>query len=293
MQVYSHHHIGKRSAQEDFLGFSNSTYLICDGVGGHKKGDIASQFIVNQLLEACNKNPWQNIDQFKEALIHAQEQLNALLVNNPEWEKMGTTLVALLQINKRWYAAHIGDSRLILARPKTQKIWHTWDHSFVMHLVKMGEITREDARLHPRANEIQKAIMANTQQEVAEPEIHELTNIKKGDLILMCTDGITEVFSDYALAKILTNKKQSAQVKSEIIFSHAAATAKDNNTALILEFTALQVTKSQIQLDNWVTLKQLENDFGLSKQESIQLEESEKTIGKKTLLKWFSKIFKQ
>jgi len=289
MQVYTHHHIGKRSAQEDFLGYSNATYIICDGVGGHKKGDKASQFIVNQLLEACSKNPWQNIDQFKQRLIAAQEQLNALLVNNPEWEKMGTTLVALLEIKDRWYTVHIGDSRLILARPKAQKIWHTWDHSFVMHLVKMGEISREDARLHPRANEIQKAIMANTQQEVAEPEIHELTNIKKGDLILMCTDGITEVFSDYELAKILTNKHITTKIKSETIFSQASNKAKDNNTAIIIEFES-NSAKSKTQLDNWFTLKQLENDFSLAKQEPIQKQDSEKARGKKSLITWLSKI---
>lgn len=294
MKIYQHHHIGKRKNQEDALGNSKNTYVVCDGVGGHNKGEVASNFVLDSLKKKTAEKEFISVEELEAELENIQLTLNAQLDQNPEWEKMGTTLVGLTKVQSEWYSFHIGDSRLMWARPSKQKIWHTWDHSFVSQLVKMSEITREDGRFHPRSNEIQRAIMANIKGKTVKAEIQKLAGLQKDDIILLCSDGITEVWSDYELSSVLLNDEVSFEEKAEIIFSKASAQANDNNTGILLEVTENQPKKDLIDSLVWIPLKALEEDFKLYKDEITDIEDkdSEESDGDSSSIKWNWKFWR-
>lgn len=236
MRVFQHHHTGKRQYQEDAIGKNSCVYLVCDGLGGHGNGELAAQTVLQFVLQKSQNKALQNESQLSELIQEANTKLNSVLEENCGKEGMGTTLAGVFKINGQWFSAHIGDSRVYVVRPKARKFWHTWDHSFVSQLVKLGEITREAARKHPRSNEIQKAILANSKGKCVKPEIHFLNSIEPGDVVLICSDGVNEAWSDYDLLKLLSNSNLSSNEKARHLFQVCEASASDNNTAFLLEF---------------------------------------------------------
>lgn len=241
MKVFQHHHIGQRTYQEDALGYHPSAFVVCDGVGGHGNGDLASKTVLKFLLDTSVTQPPSDIEQLEELIIRANSEINALLTDQPDKEGMGTTLAGIFKIGQQWLSTHIGDSRVYWVKPSDKKFWHTWDHSFVANLVKMGEISREAARNHPRSNEIQKAILANAAGHCAKPDIQALNGLQTGDLILICSDGLTEAWSDEELLQCLCDTTLSSEDKAQNIFEQCQATSRDNNTAILLEWEARDV----------------------------------------------------
>lgn len=285
MKIFKHQHIGKRQNQEDSFGYNKNAFVICDGVGGHQKGEIASDFITKALLKKTEQEAFKSIEETHEFIKNLQSNLNKQLDKNPKWEGMGTTLVGFFKIAECWYAVHIGDSRLYWAKPGINKIWHTWDHSFVAQLVKAGDITREDARSHPRNNEIQKAIIAKKEKENPyNPEITLLSPIKKGDLILLCSDGVNEAWSDYELSKVLLDKKADTEKIAETIFSKSKKEANDNNTAILIEINT-DISCKEPKTKGWILLEELKNDFDLTQADFI--EEDNDSLLKKTKKNWW------
>ncbi|MBU2526934.1 MAG: protein phosphatase 2C domain-containing protein [Bacteroidetes bacterium] len=259
MKIFEHHHIGKRPYQEDALGHHQSAFVVCDGVGGHGNGDMASKTVLNFILSNSSQEILKNIQDIAVLIENANRNLNELLIENPEKEGMGTTLAGIFKIKDDWFSAHIGDSRIYTVRPQEKVFWHTWDHSFVANLVKMGEISRETARKHPRSNEIQKAILANAAGNVAKPEIQHLGSLKTGDLILICSDGVTEAWPDEALIALLCDTSVSTEEKANTVFNQSSTQASDNNTAYLLEIApgdVASVEKNQPGL-NWQALDSL------------------------------------
>ncbi|PJB13420.1 MAG: hypothetical protein CO119_01385 [Flavobacteriales bacterium CG_4_9_14_3_um_filter_40_17] len=235
MKVFKHHHIGKRSYQEDTFGHHQNAFVVCDGVGGHGNGDLASQTILDFVLTESLEKTFESTQDISALIENANLRLNELLMEHPEKEGMGTTLAGIFKIENQWFSAHIGDSRVYIIRPQEKIFWHTWDHSFVANLVKMGEISRETARNHPRSNEIQKAILANASGNITKPEIHSLGYLKTGDLILICSDGLAEAWSDKALIALLCDTSVSTPEKAYTMFNQSSTHAADNNTAYLLE----------------------------------------------------------
>jgi protein phosphatase len=263
MKSYAHTHQGKRSNQEDSLGFlENKCYIICDGVGGHSKGEVASNSILNFLLNAVEK-----IDDFNKNLLQniisaAQENLNQKLGNFPEAEGMGTTLAAVFLSKDAYFVAHLGDSRVYFIKPKEQKIWHTWDHSLVGNLMQLGEISREVGRFHPNSNRIDKAIIANKENKTSKADIAKISQSSIGDLIFICSDGITEVWSEYELLKILCDSNLSSKEKIEVIGEKCQHESKDNNSAFLLEVDENSTIETADNEEiNWLTLDYFKSDF--------------------------------
>lgn len=268
MKIFQHHHIGKHSYQEDALGHNAQAFVICDGVGGHGNGDLASQTVLHFLLEATQKNPPESTDELKNLILEANQKLNLLLDENPEKEGMGTTLVAIFKLKDHWYSAHIGDSRLYWVRPKARLFWHTWDHSFVANLVKMGEITREVARKHPRSNEIQKAVLANSAGQCTTPEIRKLGQPHKGDIMLLCSDGMNEAWSDEELLSVLFDMSLPTADKAQKIFNKCQEDAHDNNTAFLIEWNDDVHQEPNAQTVAWMSLEEATPNENLQKLKS-------------------------
>ena len=228
-----------RKANEDYYGcfetINGQIFVICDGMGGHVGGAIASHTAVAAIMEYYNIAAYDNIIvAMQNALIEANNAILKKINENPELEGMGTTCVLLIVKNNAVYFAHIGDSRIYyLHKKKLHQI--TEDHSFVQTLLAAGYITEAEAEQHPKKNQITKALgIANT----IEPTICNAAILPmQGDIFLLCSDGLTGMVGDDDLLKILENKTTDLQKKcAELIGLANKNGGVDNITAQLLQF---------------------------------------------------------
>lgn len=284
MNYKSYTHIGKKLVNEDYLNTSEKCLLVCDGVGGEVKGDRASkeitEFLVTNLsIEALD------IPYLQELINNSHNHLNNILEDEPELEGMATTLAALFIAKDGMYTAHLGDSRVYIVRPEENKFWQTWDHSLVGTLVKNQEITREQARTHPMNNQINRAIKANSKGKLSKPEIHFINDLRKGDILFICSDGISEAFSDLELLELLTNTELSIEEKLKVIEEKCSVESFDNNTAIIVELEKTDIPKDTIVPLQWTPIQQLKEETQL---DTVDIQEdAEKPIKNKRWFRFF------
>ena len=262
MKINHFSQIGKRSNNEDSLGFTEGLLTVCDGIGGHVSGERASAFVKDAMLKAFDKpNPIGKME-IQQQLNQVQTDLNQLLDKEPELEKMGTTFTGVFITPDVWYAAHIGDSRIYLFRPSEQKLWHTWDHSLVGELMRTHEITIEAGRFHPMSNRIGKAILAQKEGKLASASIVKIDELKAGDIFMLCSDGVIEAWGDLELVKLFSDSSISFDEKCKRLQKQCNERSKDNNTALIAEIEASDVISfgGNEELD-WTTFAEVEADY--------------------------------
>ncbi len=262
MKAVHYSHQGQRDNQEDAYGFTERAYLVCDGVGGHEKGEVASNFVVDFLKSELPKLEQLTKANLQELVLDAQKALNAHVQTQPEGLGMGTTFAGVFKSEQALFVAHLGDSRVYWVKPKSQQIWHTWDHSMVGNLMQMGEISREEGRFHPQGNRISKAIIANAENKLVKPDIAKITEYEAGDLFFICSDGVTESWSEFELLDLLCDTSKSIQEKLNIIQEKCVAESKDNNTAILIEVessSALNVAPNEEI--TWLSLAYFQKDF--------------------------------
>ena len=262
MKIQNFSQQGKRSNNEDSVGFKPGLLTVCDGIGGHVSGERASAFVVDAMLQAFEQpRPLGKMD-IQQQLNKVQTDLNQLLVNEPELEKMGTTFTGVFITPDVWYAAHIGDSRIYLFRPSEHKLWHTWDHSLVGELMRTHEITIEAGRFHPMSNRIAKAIMAQREGKSASASIVKIDQLKAGDIFLLCSDGVVEGWGDLELVQLFSNPSLSFEEKCQKLRQQCAIKSKDNNTALIAEIEEGDAINfgNNDELE-WTTFAEVEADY--------------------------------
>lgn len=255
---------GKRSNNEDSLGVSAGLLTVCDGMGGHNYGERASAFVKEAMLKAFAEPQPVGKLEIQQQLNQVQAELNTLLDKEPELEKMGTTFTGVFITPDVWYAAHIGDSRIYLFRPSEKKLWHTWDHSLVGELMRTKEITVEAGRFHPMSNRIAKAIIAQKEGDPVNASIVKIDELKKGDIFLLCSDGVVEGWGDFELVKLFSDASLSFEQKCQKLARQCDAKSKDNNTAIIVEIEENDAFSygENAELE-WTTFDQVEADFNL------------------------------
>lgn len=182
--------IGKcRAINQDYIYVSEepvgnlpNLFLVADGMGGHKAGDLASEYTVAKVEEAVSKsmqtNPYQIL---KGAFQYGNQKLLEKARESTSYTGMGTTLVAATVNKGMVYVVNVGDSRLYKIGDRIEQI--TEDHSLVEEMVRMGEISEEQARNHPDKNIITKAIGVSDN---VEPDYFD-TELRKGECLLMCS----------------------------------------------------------------------------------------------------------
>lgn len=246
IKAYSLQELGQRANQEDSLfpalGKSTSDdrlFVLCDGMGGHEKGEIASatvcETISRVILSTWHPDEALSDELFQQALSSAFDALD--VKDNGEERKMGTTLTFLCLHAKGATVAHIGDSRIYQLRPASnnfpaQIVFRTQDHSLVNDLVKIGEITEEEAKHHPQKNVITRA-MQPCQEHRAKADIAHLTDIKPGDYFFMCSDGMLEQSTDDNILNIITKPNATDEQKLEML-RNVTEENKDNHTAYLI-----------------------------------------------------------
>ena len=190
-----------RSANEDNLGDlqtpNGHVFTVCDGMGGHVGGATASKIAIQSILEYFNKQVYDNLMvAIDRALIFANEQIFAAAQNDPSLKGMGTTAVILIIKENECFLGHVGDSRIYL-KSDNSLYRLTKDHSFVQTLVDQGIIKDEDAENHPKKNQILKALGIGP---LVEPTVAPgPTNVKQGDVFMLCSDGLSGMVNDSSL----------------------------------------------------------------------------------------------
>ena len=252
IKAYNLQELGQRQNQEDslFPALGKSTpddrlFVLCDGMGGHEKGEVASatvcETISSTILSKWNPNEALNDELFQQALGAAYDALDAK--DNGEERKMGTTLTFLCLHANGATVAHIGDSRVYQLRPASKKspariVFRTQDHSLVNDLVKIGEITEEEAKHHPQKNVITRA-MQPCQEHRAKADIAHLTDIQPGDYFYMCSDGMLEEASDENILNIITKPNVTDEEKLEML-RKVTEDNKDNHTAHLIHINKVE-----------------------------------------------------
>ena len=252
IKAYNLQELGQRQNQEDslFPALGKSTpddrlFVLCDGMGGHEKGEVASatvcETISSTIFSAWNPNEALSDELFLQALSAAYDALDAK--DNGEERKMGTTLTFLCIHTNGATVAHIGDSRVYQLRPASKKspariVFRTQDHSLVNDLVKIGEITEEEAKHHPQKNVITRA-MQPCQEHRAKADIAHLTDIQPGDYFYMCSDGMLEEASDENILNIITKPNVTDEQKLEML-RQVTEDNKDNHTAHLIHIEKVE-----------------------------------------------------
>ena len=218
MRAYAKTDIGKaREMNQDFYYVSDEINgmrlcILADGMGGYKGGEIASALATTSAKEYIQKRfkeiepTTENIESIiKEAMDYANEVVYRKSRENEELDQMGTTLEICIMYGNKIYLGHIGDSRIYrIRRNIIRRI--TTDHSYVETLVKDGTITREEAFYHPRKNMLMKALGC---AENIEPDIT-AKGFLPGDIILMCSDGLTNMLQEEEIYNIITSDVESS-----------------------------------------------------------------------------------
>ena len=211
------------------VGNLPNLFIVADGMGGHQAGDFASSYSVKKFLESVSlslqKNPHKI---FEDAIRYANRELIEKAKANPELKGMGTTLVALTIIGDKAYVANVGDSRLYCMEEVLTQI--TIDHSLVQEMIRIGELTKEDARLHPDKNIITRAVGAGRD---INADYFEFT-ITKDSILLMCSDGLSNMVADDQISVLLKSAVEPEKIGKKLIETANRNGGKDNIAVIVI-----------------------------------------------------------
>jgi PPM family protein phosphatase len=227
-----------RSHNEDAGGiYYNSTNqllaVIADGMGGHLAGDVASKMAITLIDKKWKStNKFEKPNEIEEWLLQTIQEINQSIYehaqNNKECEGMGTTLVIVVHIDEFLTIAHIGDSRCyLLNQDKLKQV--TEDHSLVNALVQSGQITKDDAKHHPRKNVVLRALGSQSQVDTDVKTIL----IDENEKVLLATDGLTDKILDEELFEIIS-KHEDINLAGQELVNLANDRGGEDNISLIL-----------------------------------------------------------
>ncbi len=212
------------------LGNLNNLFIVADGMGGHKAGDYASAYTVKAIereVEVCeDKSP---VKILREAITVANMEIYEKAGSEADFAGMGTTVVAATISDDTLYVANVGDSRLYLIDKSITQI--TKDHSLVAELVRKGSLDESQAKAHPDKNIITRAIGAAPKVEIDFFEVE----LSVGDIILMCTDGLTNMVDDDEILRIVRTGVDVADIAENLIKMANHNGGKDNIGVVIIE----------------------------------------------------------
>jgi protein phosphatase len=234
VEYYLRSDIGnKREKNEDYVVYHEKSgiFIIADGMGGHKAGEIASRMAAREFIA--------NIDQRDQArptcLISAFDAANQAVYTaamaNEDYQGMGTTLTAAMIRGEAVYFIHVGDTRAYKINAEGLKQL-TRDHTLVYELYRKGSLTLEEMQHHPKKHLLTKALGTKA---LCEPDVMQETFVS-GDFLLMCSDGLNDLVEDVELKRmVLDIKRPKAIVESAIQLANSRG-GKDNISMIIVKF---------------------------------------------------------
>ncbi|MFF9406006.1 Stp1/IreP family PP2C-type Ser/Thr phosphatase [Streptomyces anandii] len=220
-----------REGNED-SGYAGPRLLaIADGMGGQAAGEVASSEVISTIVALDDDVPGSDLlTSLGQAVQRANDQLRAMVEEDPQLEGMGTTLTALLWTGQRLGLVHVGDSRAYLLRDGvlTQI---TQDHTWVQRLVDEGRITEEEASTHPQRALLMRALGSG---EHVEPDLS-VREVRAGDRYLICSDGLSGVVSHQTMEETLASYQGPQETVQELIQLALRGGGPDNITVIVAD----------------------------------------------------------
>jgi serine/threonine protein phosphatase PrpC len=223
--------------EEPLLAARGSVYLVCDGMGGHNAGQIASELAAKQFLHAYYHLGGTAQEAARHAILQAHHYIAEMASKVPSRYGMGTTLTALILKQDEGILAHVGDSRCYRLREGVFEQLSR-DHTLVARLVEQGVIPPEQARYHPQRNVIRQAVGVADPTEPLEPDI-ETFALQAGDLYLLCSDGLTDMVDDAEIEAILRDEPPT-RAAWRLVDRALANGGRDNVTVVLVRVLALE-----------------------------------------------------
>lgn len=245
MRVFGRTDVGLvRKTNQDFIFYSQepvgafpNLFIVADGMGGHNAGDFASRYAVECFLDYVkNSKPDALIRMVDEGIKYSNRKIMEKAAEDEKLRGMGTTMVVAYIEDEQLFVGNIGDSRLYLMDKEMNQV--TEDHSFVATLVRAGELTPEEARTHPDKNVITRAVGA---AENAKVDFFEV-DLERGDQILMCSDGLSNMVTDDVLFDIIKNT-YIGDVVEELISEAKKNGGLDNIAVIVIDPFDVEVNR--------------------------------------------------
>lgn len=225
----------RRQLNQDFVftstfrvGALPNLFVVADGMGGHKAGDYASrcgvETIVEEIVKSTSGEPG---DILRAAISKANERIRTKASEDENMVGMGTTCVAATVKDNILVVANVGDSRLYLINSQLKQI--TRDHSLVEEMIRMGGLDRDSARNHPDKNIITRALGA---EDSVMPDFFEV-DVSEGDIVLMCSDGLTNMVDDGEIFRIVSGEG-TLENKAQTLIDRANENGGKDNIAVLL-----------------------------------------------------------
>ncbi len=236
MKTFSKTDIGMvREVNQDYVftsavpvGNIPNLLIVADGMGGHRAGEFASRFAVENLVKELAQSKEVGPEaMIKTAISTVNRKLFMTAKSDSRLQGTGTTLVAATVIENTLYFANVGDSRLYLLNDGIKQL--SKDHSFVQEMVRLGGIKADEAKYHPDKNIITRAIGA---KEKVECDFFEY-RLKKGDVILMCTDGLSNLVDDEEIHRIVKSARDVVEAV-ELLIERANGNGGRDNIGIVI-----------------------------------------------------------
>ena len=238
MRAYGMSDIGKeRPVNQDFIFYSvapvgnlPNLFVVADGMGGHKAGDVASRYAVNTFVEYIKNSEDTNpITLIDEGIRLANNMVVGEAATSTDYAGMGTTFVVAVIYEGCAYIANVGDSRLYLINDEIKQI--TRDHSLVEEMVSLGELDRKNARTHEKKNVITRAIGA---EKSVIPDFFEI-EYEPGDKFLLCTDGLCNMIDDQRIKQLVCNYRHVEEAVDALVEEANGNGGKDNVSVVLVQ----------------------------------------------------------
>lgn len=233
----THQGMVRKNNQDTFLIVTHeeqdsALLVVCDGMGGAAAGNVASKIAAHTFAERVDElfenTPSPSIRALRVAVNRANDAVFQESIRNPEFEGMGTTMVAAVIHKRHTILINIGDSRAYRIRGDeiTQL---TLDHSYVQELFRKGKLTAEEAKNHPSSNLITRAVGVD---EFVEADIFE-GELAPTDILLLCTDGLTGMLEDNEIVSLINASRSLDEAVDHLIEAACANGGTDNITAVL------------------------------------------------------------
>jgi protein phosphatase len=219
----------RRETNEDFFQIKPPLFVIADGLGGHKAGDVAARIAV-EVFDEHFSGEGGGADGLREAVVAANRAVYEKASSEAGLTGMGTTLTAMVAGARSVRIAHVGDSRAYLLRGgELEQI--TRDQTVVERLVRLGQLAPEEVPGHPKRAMLEKAVGVEPQ---VEPDLY-VVDIEPGDRMLLCTDGLTGMVAEQEIAEILDGEEDPNKACEKLVKAALSAGGVDNVTALVVD----------------------------------------------------------
>lgn len=245
--------LGERENNEDAIfpispDMSDTIFLVCDGVGGQAKGEIASKLICEYFPEYINQmnTEVEDVSILEKGLMYIEEKLQDYTKKNPDALDMASTLTIMCLSRKKNKAllGWVGDSRIYHIRDG-KIFFQTKDHSQVQNLIDMGEISEDEAKIHPRRNVITRSVNGKANTRI---DYQVVEGILENDFFLLCSDGILENLDNEKIEKWFKANEEPKVLKNRILKNSKGRT-KDNYSMYLIKIK--EINKSVIKNKKW------------------------------------------